>query len=180
MKITATLGALLVLLIGLILLFIYSGVYSVAATAPHTRLTEWALSTAMKHSVRRHARGIEPPPLSDSSLAQRGFHHYREMCVTCHGAPGASLSEIGKGLNPNAPELSEEVHEWAEAELFWITKHGIKMSGMPAFGPTHDDDELWAIIAFLKQLDSISPEDYQALAPAEEGEAPGHSDQHKH
>ncbi len=180
MRVAAALGALLVLVIGLILLFIYSGVYNVAATAPHTRLTEWVLSTAMKHSVRRHARGIKPPPLSDSSLAQRGFHHYREMCVTCHGAPGASPSEIGKGLNPHAPELSEEVQEWTEAELYWITKHGIKMSGMPAFGPTHDEDELWAIVAFLKQLPSLSPEGYQAWDHTEGGEEHGHSHRHKH
>lgn len=155
--------ALLVLLGAGALAWIYSGEYNVAASKPHTGLGAWALETVMKNSVRDHAAGIRVPPLDDSSLVATGLHHFQEMCVTCHGAPGQERSEIGEGLTPTPPELSDEAAEWTDAELYWIVKHGIKMSGMPAFGATHGDEELWGIVAFVRRLPELSPEEYRAL-----------------
>ena len=145
---------------------IYSGEYNVAASKPHYRLVEWALATTMERSVRDHAAEVEVPPLSDSALLRTGFDHFEAMCVTCHGAPGVERSEIGKGLTPEPPELSREIAEWSPAELYWIVKHGIKMTGMPAFGATHDDRALWGIVAFLLRLPEISPEEYRAMREA--------------
>ncbi|HEV2130804.1 MAG TPA: cytochrome c [Longimicrobiaceae bacterium] len=182
MKYAIGAGAVFAILIVALLVFIYSGEYSVAATQPHTGLTRWALNTVMERSVRDHAREIEVPPLTDSAQIRNGFHHFDAMCVVCHGAPGESPSEIGEGLNPNPPELSEVVPEWSSAELYWIVKHGIKMSGMPAFGPTHSDDDLWAIVAFLRRLPGISPAQYQSIRAAygSGGHAHGGEDEHEH
>lgn len=182
MRIIGTFIVFIVLLIVASLFFIYSGVYNVAATQPHTEFTEWILDTALTKSVSSHAEGITAPPLSDDSIVQTGFIHYKEMCVTCHGAPGVSPSEIGKGLNPEPPDLVEEVEEgeWSPAELFWITKHGIKFTGMPAFGPTHSDEEIWGIVAFLRRLPDLSPEEYQAMEEAGEGNHQDHSHGHEH
>ena len=161
----SAIGALVLLGAG-VLAWMHSGEYNVAASKPHTALGTWALETVMKNSVQDHAADIQVPPLNDSSLRAAGFHHFQAMCVTCHGAPGEERSEIGKGLTPTPPELSEAVPEWTDAELYWIVKHGIKMSGMPAFGVTHDEKELWGIVAFLKRLPHLSPEEYQALKQA--------------
>lgn len=145
------------------LVLVYSGEYNVAATRPHLAAVEWALATVMKHSVADHAEGIDVPLLADTALIQSGFQHFDRMCVTCHGAPGVERSEIGEGLLPRPPPLSEEVSEWKPAELFWILKHGIKMSGMPSFGLTHDDRTLWRIVAFLQRLPETDSSAYAEL-----------------
>lgn len=167
MKIVATIGVFIILEIAAALLFIYSGIYNVAATDPHTQLEYFVLNTTMENSVRRHAQGIAAPSFSDS-MVNRGLEHFRDNCVTCHGAPGVGAGAIGKGITPSPPDLAEEAKDWAAQELFWIIKHGIKMSGMPAWGPTHKDEELWAIVAFVRQLPELSPEDYQAMIQAAE------------
>ncbi|MBI2486772.1 MAG: cytochrome c [Deltaproteobacteria bacterium] len=152
------------------LLFIYSGVYNFSATEPRTGLARWVFDTTTEQSVSSHAKGITVPPLEDESLVQKGFHHYNETCVKCHGALGVSPSKMAEGLNPKPPDLTERADQWTPAELYWIVKHGIKRSGMPAFGPKHSEEDLWAIVAFVKhQLPTLSPEEYQAMKEAEGG-----------
>jgi len=149
------------LIAGVILMF--SGVINVAATEPHSPLTEFILNTTMDNSVRYHAQGISTPSLEDPALIKEGFSHYREMCVGCHLAPGVETTELRKGLVPEPPDLKEAAEEWKPAELFWVIKNGVKMTGMPAWGPTHSDDKLWAIVAFVKKLPQMTVEQYQAL-----------------
>jgi mono/diheme cytochrome c family protein len=162
------------------LLFLYSGLYDVAADVEHTGPVEWVLSTTQSRSVHRRAEEVRPPAWlaqPDPGVLRTGLVHYHEMCVTCHGAPGIGLSEIAQGLNPAPPELSHEAEE--PGELFWVTKHGIKMTGMPAFGVTHSDEEIWAIVAFLQQMPQMTKEQYQArlveAGLAEAPAAPGHT-----
>ncbi|MGH7890087.1 MAG: c-type cytochrome [Thermodesulfobacteriota bacterium] len=171
MKIILTVILMIILAVAGLFVFINSGFYNVAALKPHTKFTHWILNTTIEKSVRRHAAGIKSPPLSDDSLVQSGFDHYNEMCVGCHGKPGLPPSELENGFNPEPPDLVERIKEgkWKAEELFWITKHGIKMSAMPAFGPTHSDEEVWTIVAFLKHLPDLSPEEYKAMEKASEG-----------
>ena len=143
--------------------FIYSGIYDVAATTPDTGLIQWALETTQHRSVHRRAEEVEAPAsLDDPNLIRTGLIEYHEMCVVCHGAPGVPISPVGQGLNPSPPELAKESGEEA-GELFWVTKNGIKMTGMPAFGVTHSDEEIWAIVAFMKKMGDLSPEEYQRM-----------------
>lgn len=172
--------AVLLLATATFLAVVFSGEYNVAATTGHAPVVRWTLATVMENSVRDHAEGVRVPPLSDSTLLQSGLHHFGEMCVTCHGAPGVERSEIGKGLLPEPPELSRVVPQWTSAELFWIVKHGIKMSGMPAFGVTHDDRELWGIVAFLRRLPELSPQEYEALRQTMERAGGGGTHGHAH
>jgi mono/diheme cytochrome c family protein len=88
---------------------------------------------------------------------------FQGMCLVCHGAPGRERSAIGKGMLPDPPSLSEEAPEWTPGELFWITKYGLKMAGMPAFGPTHDDQTLWTITSFVNELPNLTPKELQEL-----------------
>jgi len=145
---------------------IYSGVINIAATNPHSALTDWVLSTASDNSIRYHAKDIEAPAVDDQTMVTRGFHHYREMCVSCHLAPGIKSSEISKGLMPDPPTLQESAEEWSPAELFWVIKNGIKMTGMPAWGPTHSDKKIWDIVAFVKKLPKMTAEQYKAMDAA--------------
>jgi len=168
MKSIITILVLLIILIVGGLVFINSGLLDVAATKPETEIVKWVLQTTKEKSVRSRARDITVPNLDDESFLELGFSNYDQMCVGCHGAPGISPSVIGEGLNPEPPDLSEEAAHMTPQELFWITQNGIKMTGMPAFGPTHSDEELWSMVAFMQKLPDLSPEEYQAMKDASE------------
>jgi mono/diheme cytochrome c family protein len=144
--------------------FTWSGIYNVAATKTHWSGTTWFLNQARERSIHFHSKGISPPPLKEEKLDEIGFSHYHEMCRLCHGAPGVLPEEFAKGLNPKPPDLtSKDVQELSRAELYWVVKNGIKMTGMPAFGITHTEGELWAMVALVKRLPDLKPEEYKAM-----------------
>jgi len=182
-----TILKLLVLLAVIILaglLFILSGCYDVSASKPDAGLIGWALKTTRAHSVHRAVESLEGklkvPNLDDPERVKTGFEHYHEMCVTCHAAPGVKESEIAQGLSPFPPELARRRHP-EPVEDYWIVKNGIKMTGMPSFGVTHSEDELWAIVAFLNRLPKISPAEYQAMVKqAGLGEPGAEGEEHEH
>lgn len=147
--------------------FVFSGFYDVRASSEHSTLVSWLLSTTSRSSIERGARGLEIPDLSDPDLLRAGINDYEAMCVDCHGGPGRSPSPMGRGLNPLAPDLA--LSDLSPAELFWVTKHGIKMTGMPAWGATHQDAQLWPVVAFLRTLPDLGPSDYEARLAAAAG-----------
>ena len=143
-------------------LVIISGAYNVAATVPHTELERVILNSTMRHSVRAHA-GKELREVWSEDQVRRGFEEYNAMCIVCHGAPGKERSYIRQGLQPEPPNLAESSERWSSAELFWIIKNGIKMTGMPAFGPTHQDEQIWNIVGFIRRLPQISAPEFKAM-----------------
>lgn len=149
--------------------FAYSGLYDVSASSTHSGFLNWYLSTTSDASVERRASDIEVPDLDDDSLILAGANDFSSMCAGCHGAPGTEPEAVGKGLNPPAPDLAEEAAEMTPAELFWVTKNGIKMTGMPAWGATHDDDAIWPVVAFMTNLPGLDESAYQALLAEAEG-----------
>lgn len=170
----------LTLLIVGYLIFIYSGVYNISAMVPHDKLTLWMMNTVRENSIKHNVdENIKVPDLSDSSLIRMGFVHYKEMCVGCHGGPGIEQSEIAKGLYPNPPILSKLAKDRTPQQLFWITKNGLKMSGMPAFGKTHTDDMIWAIVAFTKKLPTLTILQYQIFDDETKNES-DEADEHSH
>ena len=159
-----TLKALIIAVaIGLVAIigFAYSGIYDVSAGSSHSGIANWLLSTTSHASVKRQAKAIEVPDLNDDSLALAGVNDFDEMCAGCHGAPGREPGAMGQGLNPSPPDLAEAALEMSPAELFWVTKHGIKMTGMPAWGVTHDDDAIWPVVAFLMKLPELDAAKYE-------------------
>ena len=144
---------------------IWSGTYNVAADVPHWNVTLSILDEAREWSVETHSRDIVPPPLQGEQLIDRGFSHFHAMCRFCHGAPGTGPVEFALGLYPKPPLFpSREVQqELNDAELYWIVRHGLKMTGMPSFGVTQSEEDLWAIVAFLRRLPTLSPQEYQAM-----------------
>lgn len=160
------LGTLLALAaIGLIV--VYTGAYNVAATDGHTPLARWAFDTTMKNSVRSRAAGLEAPEFTPAGL-RAGAREFAEYCVHCHGGPGAEPHEWASGMLPNPPRLSHAAETWSVEEIFWIAKHGIKMSGMPPFAD-EGDEALWNIAAFVDRLPAMTAEEYRALTGGSEG-----------
>ena len=165
-------GLIFLILAGL--LFIFSGVYDVAATSEDGGPIEWVLETTRERSVHRAAGSLEVqlPRLDDPRMIRSGLVRYHALCATCHGAPGVNVSATGQGLNPYPPELAGEAGE-EPREVFWVVKNGIKMTGMPAYGVTLGDAEIWEIVAFLKRMPELSPAEYEKLVEEASGRGGG-------
>ncbi len=150
-------------LVGAAAVVVYAGVYNIAADEPHSQAVYWLLNTARERSVAARATDIEVPhDLSDPQRISRGAGEYTEMCSECHLAPGMDRTEISQGLYPRAPQLRRK-SDLTPAEQFWIIKHGVKMTGMPAWGVTHDDDLLWDLVAFVRKLPDMTADQYKKL-----------------
>lgn len=163
--IAATVAAVIALiLVGAAL--IYSGSDYPGADQPHWPMTAWLLNEVRNRAIRAHAAGItEPAGLDDSARIVAGVAHYSAHCAVCHGAPGVERGDLAEGLYPRPPNLANSVKLYTPAELFWIVKHGIRMTGMPSWGD-HSDDELWATVAFIEKLPGMTDNDYAKLVAA--------------
>ena len=143
--------------------YVYSGGYNVAATEPHAPTVRWALDTSYQNSVQTRSDAIEAPADFAPEMVEAGGSRYAEMCAHCHGAPGAEPAGWSRGMRPEPPILWHAASEWDSQEVFWLVKNGVKMSGMPAFGPDHDDAAIWEVTAFVKELPGMQPETYESL-----------------
>jgi mono/diheme cytochrome c family protein len=152
-------------------LVVYSGAIDVAGDTPHSSPVYWLMQKVRQHSVAARARDAVPNDLGDPKRVASGAGQYAEMCSGCHLAPGMQRTEISRGLYPRAPELRRG-SALTPVQEFWVVKHGIKMTGMPAWGVTHDDELLWDVVAFLRKLPDLTAEEYQALVK----NAPSHDD----
>jgi cytochrome c553 len=152
---------------------VVSGVAPIKASSGHWRITAAFLDFAKTRSVSTHAWGIEAPPLDDEALVLRGAGHYESACLPCHGGPGRQLPPVMAAMTPPPPELTARLTRWRPEELFSIVKHGIKFTGMPAWPVQQRDDEVWAMVAFLRRLPQLDPSAYRRLAY---GDASGPSD----
>lgn len=161
-RVAAIVAGAIVVLIASGWLYVYTGVFDAAADTPHSQPVYWFLQKVRERSIVARASDPVPKDLGDEKRIASGAAQYAEMCASCHLAPGMKRTEISRGLYPRAPELRRG-SSYTPAEKFWIIKHGIKMSGMPAWGVTHDDQILWDVVAFLGKLPELTAEQYQAL-----------------
>jgi mono/diheme cytochrome c family protein len=146
-------------------LFLWTGLFNPAAAVPTSKMEEGLSRYALNRSVARRAPKSASPIRSSPEALRTGLSHYRENCLGCHGAPGVDPAEFGQGLNPPAPDLTlPRVQKRPDGELYWITANGIRMTGMPAFSPTHEEEEIWKIVAFLRHLEELTPEEEKELA----------------
>jgi mono/diheme cytochrome c family protein len=150
--------------------FIWSGIYNVAADDPHWPVTRLAMEKVRERSIAAHASGIAVPALDDESVIRGGAGNYDAMCVGCHLQPGAEQTELSDGLFPAPPNLSRR-RSADPAAAFWVIKHGIKMSGMPAWGKNMNDETIWGMVAFLQQLPDMSEVRYRELVDSSGGHA---------
>jgi cytochrome c553 len=146
------------------LLFAWSGLYNVAASHGHFAVTEWLLTVVMENSVAARAPFMDTPPALDNpDLIRLGAAHFQVHCATCHGAPGTDPDPVMQAALPPAPDLGPTDGKWSDKELFWIVQNGIKYTGMPAWPTLQRDDEVWAVVAFLKRYATLDADSYRAL-----------------
>ncbi len=143
-----------------------SGVMPLKASSGHWAITEWLLHFAMRRSVSTHALVMAHPPrpdMRDPRLVTQGAGHFDTGCRPCHGAPGQSLPVVPQAMTPHPPSLADRVASWSDRELFYIVRHGVKFTGMPAWPRGERADEVWPVVAFLRELPTLDEEAYLAL-----------------
>ena len=147
----------------------YSGLYNIGADDHHWSVTFRLLQSVRDRSIRVRSETLKVPNLNDPKLVLQGAGQYAAMCTGCHLAPGVEHSEMVSGMYPQPPNLSKVRVDPRDA--FWVIKHGIKMSAMPAWGGSHDDPTIWSMVAFLQILPRLTPRQYKdmvAKAPPDE------------
>ncbi len=152
--------------------FVSLGVYNIGADDPHWPLTYRVLEIVRDRSISRHAADLVAPTLDDAELIRSGAGNYHAMCVGCHLYPGAEPTELSQGLYPQPPAWSE-LAKVDPREAFWAIKHGIKMSGMPAWGRSMDDAYIWGLVALLPKLPTLTPSQYRELVASSGGHSHG-------
>lgn len=159
---------------------VQAGCVDVAADTPHSPLVYRLIEWTRERSVDRQSQDVAPPVnLAEPERIRRGAGNYDAMCADCHTAPGREDSELRKGLYPQPPDFSRRAAESGDsgrenARRFWIIKHGIKASAMPAWSRAGVDDEgVWDLVAFLKVLPGLSAEDYRWQVESSDGHRHG-------
>ncbi len=152
-----TLGSLVVVL----------GLIPIRASSGHWPITAWILNFTMTRSVSTHAMGISVPALDDSGMVLKGATFYDNGCFPCHGNPAIQRPRIASQMTPHPPYLPPVIHEWDPQELFYIIKHGVKFTGMPAWPSQQRDDEVWAIVAFLNKFPELNEQQYREMVGSE-------------
>jgi len=143
---------------------VYAGWYDISATDQHLAPTYWLLDTGMRRSIKYRARGIAAPDLADPARIRDGAFLYRQHCLQCHGAPGVAPAPFALGMTPVPVPLVHTARSWTPAEMFWVVKEGIKMTGMPAWEFRMSEEDIWSVVALVQRLPYFSPDDYRRTA----------------
>lgn len=146
----------------------WSGIVNIGASTGHAAITDWFLHWAMQNTVRTYAAlTVEQPAAADPAQIVAAAGHFAASCAVCHGAPGEQPSPVMRASTPPAPNLAVTVPAWSDAELFWIIKHGVKFTAMPAWPALSRDDEVRRMTAFVRRLPELPAHEYRKLAYGE-------------
>ncbi len=146
------------------LLGAWIGFFNVGASSGHWKVTDWFLHFAMRSAVRTYALAVDVPDALPRYAIQPAAGHFARGCAICHGAPGEPRTPVIDFMLPQPPDLATRVGEWTDAQLFRIVKHGVRFTGMPAWPTQKRDDEVWAMVAFLRELPQMDEPRWRDLA----------------
>ncbi len=146
------------------------GAFNVSATYPHPKPVHWMLHYVFKRTVA--VRSSEEPPEDLMAEGRRllGTQHYANACAKCHGGPGLGQNPQALSMRPRPQHLASVVDQFSDSELHWILKNGVRYSAMPSWPAEDRDDEIWNVVAFLRELPELSTEEYVSRLQWPEGE----------
>jgi thiosulfate dehydrogenase len=137
-----------------------SGLILANADAKPGWLETWMASTSLHATLDSEApKGPNPVALSDENLLN-GVRLFARNCAVCHGSAkgAASPSPIASGLYQKPPQFATKgVEDDPEGVSFWKIKNGIRLTGMPSFGYSLSDTQIWTLALFLKHMDKLPP-----------------------
>jgi mono/diheme cytochrome c family protein len=173
----------LLILAGTVFAVSHFGLYPIGADNPPGGLERALASRALDEYASRHKPAGPNPAQATSENLIEGAKEYEEHCAFCHGGAKAKVSPMRDKFNPPVPQLIDRIPDDDDAWLFWVTKHGVRMAGMPSWDGVLSDDEMWKVLAFIKHSDKLPPDvqaAWQKLASTP-GEIEEHTpEQHEH
>jgi len=134
------------------------GLFPIGADNPPGQLEHSLASRAMDVYADKHKPAGDNPVESSSANLIEGARRYEQHCALCHGGAQARLSPMRDKFSPPAPQLINKIPHDPDAWLFWVTKHGVRMTGMPTWDGVLSDDEIWKVIAFIKHSNKLPPD----------------------
>ncbi|MBA6245170.1 MULTISPECIES: c-type cytochrome [Psychrobacter] len=152
-----------------IFMVVTSGMINIGADRAHSPLVYDFLETARTRSIEHASKNILVPNLKKAEMISSGGADYKDMCAGCHLSPGVNSTDLNSGMYPKPPNFTQADivkryrNEAGARQSFWAIKHGIMASGMPAWGATHDDDRIWAMVAFIRSLPDLNENQYTML-----------------
>jgi thiosulfate dehydrogenase len=154
-------GVLTVIIAGLLgaFLFVTRGWMPANADAKPPAIERWMARASLKASLQREApQTPNAVPFNDENLIA-GVKLYAVNCAVCHGASDGNPSNIALGLYQHAPQLAKDgVEDDPDGKIYWKVKHGIRLTGMPAYTDRLTDQQIWQVVLFLKHMDGLSAE----------------------
>jgi mono/diheme cytochrome c family protein len=129
----------------------------VNADGAHSSLEAKIMPQVLHASIVRHAVAATNPLAINEENLKAGASTYKDMCARCHSTPGNNPSVYGQSFYPRAPQLSGGMPNYTDSQLFWTIKHGIRNTGMPAWGSMLSDDEIWQLVSLLQNSKDLPP-----------------------
>jgi len=133
------------------------GLMPVSADGTHSRLEARIMPAVLHASIVHHASGETNPASLNEDNLKAAVDTYKTMCARCHSTPEGEQSVYGQSFYPPAPQLPKGMAQYTDAQLFWLIKHGIRNTGMPAWGSMLSDEEIWQIVSLLKNSRDLPP-----------------------
>jgi mono/diheme cytochrome c family protein len=147
-----------------ILAFFESGMGPIRSDAKPPAWETSIMQAVVRGAVRRSAKGMSAPTPATPESIIAGGKLYMAGCAGCHGEPGKPFREDHDHYPP-VPQLPHTISQYSEPEIAWIIKHGVRMTGMSAYGGFYREDQLWALAAFVHRINGLSPAEIQGIQP---------------
>jgi mono/diheme cytochrome c family protein len=144
-------------------LFIWFGVFDISATHKHWGVTTKLLDVVRERSIEVRSKDIQAPSMDAAVSLPKGAKNYDAMCAQCHLAPKMKPTELNLGLYPQPPLFYNSDEEPDLAATYWTIKNGLKLTGMPAWGAFHTEQQIWELALFVTKLKGMSEAEYKEL-----------------
>jgi mono/diheme cytochrome c family protein len=147
----------LLVLVGIAMFVAKTGRVNFSADQPPSQTEKHLAMSAVDASTDRHAPEVKNPlQVNEANLAS-GAELYMNHCAGCHGLPSNPDSSFAKAFNPPVPVFFKEAPDMAENQNFYIIQHGIRWSGMPAWGSSLSETQIWQLVTFLGNVEKLPP-----------------------
>jgi len=140
------------------------------ADIPENALERSLAMPALDASVDHRASSLKNPIQSTDANLMAGMKIYQANCAVCHGDVRQPESMLADAFYPRAPQFMKDPPDMPENQNFYIIEHGVRLSGMPAWGNILDQQQVWQLTSFLKDMDKLSPDittEWKKLAEAD-------------
>ncbi len=135
----------------------FFGLMDTSAELKPGKLETYVASEALDAAVKKRAGNLaNPVPATDANVLE-GMTLYSMNCASCHGTLDKSPSLLAEDFYPPVPQIIIDPMDDPEWFIYYVVKHGIRWTGMPAWSKHLKDEEIWKVALFLSRINSLPP-----------------------